>query len=209
VKLDAKRVVEARERLGLAQEELATRAEVSPNTVLRVEHGLDIRPITARRIARGLGLEVGDLYPKAEAPPSSTPDKGTEERRLEIEAPPRSIDELLDRVGAKTRYHALPRDRFEALWRDKDVTERARLNSEFLEERALINPLVVHWREMPASKERSQLYKLWFEVFARHWAAIAKNQEAAQAEADAARREGDELRAKRIEVEAEEFGKAA
>jgi transcriptional regulator with XRE-family HTH domain len=81
MKLDAKKVVEARERLGLAQEELATRAEVSPNTILRVEHGLDIRPITARRIARGLGLEVDDLYPKAEAPTSLPPDKGGQERR--------------------------------------------------------------------------------------------------------------------------------
>jgi DNA-binding XRE family transcriptional regulator len=66
VKLDAKKVVEARERLGLGQEELAARAEISPNTVLRVEHGFEIRPVTARRIARGLGLEVADLYQKPE-----------------------------------------------------------------------------------------------------------------------------------------------
>jgi transcriptional regulator with XRE-family HTH domain len=71
MKLDARKVVEARERLGLGQEELATRAEISPNTVLRVEHGFEIRPVTARRIARGLGLEVSDLYPKAQAPTSS------------------------------------------------------------------------------------------------------------------------------------------
>ena len=65
MKLDASRVVEARERLGLAQDDLAVRAEVSPNTILRIEHGFEIRPVTARRVARALGLEVADLYPKA------------------------------------------------------------------------------------------------------------------------------------------------
>jgi transcriptional regulator with XRE-family HTH domain len=71
LKLDAPKVVEERERRGLSQDELANRAEISANTVLRVERGLEIRPITARRIARGLGLEVADLYPKADAPTPS------------------------------------------------------------------------------------------------------------------------------------------
>lgn len=79
MKLDAREVVEARERLGLTQEELAARAEVSENTVLRAEHGLEVRPVTARRLARGLGLEVADLYPKADA--LASPPKETDEVR--------------------------------------------------------------------------------------------------------------------------------
>ncbi len=85
LKLDKAEVVEARERLGLSIELLAKRAAVSKNSVSRAEHGLDIRPITARRIAHGLGLEVSDLYPKAEAPPSlpsDSPESG--ERRSSV-----------------------------------------------------------------------------------------------------------------------------
>ena len=80
MKLDPAVVVEARERLGLTIEMAAERAEVSKNSISRAEHGLDIRPITARRIAHGLGLEVRDLYPKAAAPTSS-PKETDEERR--------------------------------------------------------------------------------------------------------------------------------
>jgi transcriptional regulator with XRE-family HTH domain len=83
LKLDAREVVEARERLGLTQEELAARAEVSENTVLRAEHGLEVRPVTARRLARGLGLEVADLYPKDRAP-ASPPKETDAERRANM-----------------------------------------------------------------------------------------------------------------------------
>jgi DNA-binding XRE family transcriptional regulator len=71
VKLDAERVVEGRERLGLTQVDAAEQAEIAPGSWFRAEHGLDIRPITARRIARSLDLEVSDLYPKALAPQES------------------------------------------------------------------------------------------------------------------------------------------
>jgi len=63
----------ARDRLGLSMEMVGEKAEVSKNSVLRAEHGDDIRPVTARRIAQALGLDVADLVeelavPKVEAP---------------------------------------------------------------------------------------------------------------------------------------------
>jgi DNA-binding XRE family transcriptional regulator len=108
VKLDAKKVVEARERLGLAQGDLASLADVSPNTVLRIEQGLDIRPVTARRIARGLGLTVDDLYPKGEARDSLTAGREGEEQRIEIfKIGPFGLQSLADRIAGlrKQRDH--------------------------------------------------------------------------------------------------------
>jgi transcriptional regulator with XRE-family HTH domain len=54
--------------LGYGIETTAQVAGVSKNSVLRAEHGEDIRPVTARKIAGGLNVEVADLlgaeYPK-------------------------------------------------------------------------------------------------------------------------------------------------
>jgi transcriptional regulator with XRE-family HTH domain len=85
LKLDPAAVIEARERLGLTIEMAADRADVSKNSIGRAEHGLDIRPVTARRIARGLGLEVADLYPKAPAPQPSLKGLQRDEARNLVE----------------------------------------------------------------------------------------------------------------------------
>ena len=62
IRLDADKVLDARDRLGLSQEDLARRTGMSPVTIARAEHGEPIRPISARRLARGLNLKVEDLY---------------------------------------------------------------------------------------------------------------------------------------------------
>ena len=61
MRLDGDKVRRARERLGYSMEMTGEEAEVSKNSILRAEHGEDIRPVTARRISRALGVEVADL----------------------------------------------------------------------------------------------------------------------------------------------------
>jgi transcriptional regulator with XRE-family HTH domain len=69
LKLDRDRLLRARELLGYGLEKTAEEAGVSKNSVLRAEHGAEIRPVTARKIAGALGVEVADLlgasHPKA------------------------------------------------------------------------------------------------------------------------------------------------
>lgn len=61
MRLDGARVRRARERLGYSLAKAAKEAGVSEGTVLRADHGEEIRPSTARKIAVGLGVEVADL----------------------------------------------------------------------------------------------------------------------------------------------------
>jgi transcriptional regulator with XRE-family HTH domain len=68
VKLDRDRILRARELLGYGVEKTAEVAGVSKNSVLRAEHAEDIRPITARKIAAALEVEVRDLLPLGQAP---------------------------------------------------------------------------------------------------------------------------------------------
>jgi len=51
----------AREMLGYGIEKTAQEAGLSKNSVLRAEHEENIRPVTARRIAAALGVNVADL----------------------------------------------------------------------------------------------------------------------------------------------------
>jgi transcriptional regulator with XRE-family HTH domain len=66
LKLDRDNLIRARERLGYAVETVAEEAGVSKNSVLRAEHGKDIRPLTARKIAAALGVRVADLIRESE-----------------------------------------------------------------------------------------------------------------------------------------------
>ncbi len=73
MKLDRDKMLRARELMGYGLEKTAAEAGVSKNSVLRAEHEEDIRPLTARKIARALGVNVADLLTesppkKAEAP---------------------------------------------------------------------------------------------------------------------------------------------
>jgi len=69
LKLDRDKLLRARELSGYGLQKTAEEAGVSKNSVLRAEHGREIRPVTARKIAGALGVEVADLleagHPKA------------------------------------------------------------------------------------------------------------------------------------------------
>jgi transcriptional regulator with XRE-family HTH domain len=91
LKLDRDKLIRARELLGYGIEKTAEEAGISKNSVLRAEHGEDIRPITARKIAAALGVTVADLYKEAEFPKAQAPlwseDNPAERRTAESERP--------------------------------------------------------------------------------------------------------------------------
>jgi transcriptional regulator with XRE-family HTH domain len=66
LKLDRDKMIRARVMLGYGVEKTAEEAGVSKNSVLRAEHGEDIRPVTARKIAAALGVRVADLLGESE-----------------------------------------------------------------------------------------------------------------------------------------------
>lgn len=74
MKLEAEKVLRARERLGYSLTTASERIGVARASLLNAEHGREIRPLTARKIAEGYGLKVADLIaengsrPKAQAP---------------------------------------------------------------------------------------------------------------------------------------------
>jgi transcriptional regulator with XRE-family HTH domain len=84
VKLDGAKVRWHRDQLGWTLDDVAEQAEVAKGTVLRAEHGEDVRPSSGRRIARAFGIEIPELSPekpgvalagKAEAPEEAGPRK--------------------------------------------------------------------------------------------------------------------------------------
>jgi transcriptional regulator with XRE-family HTH domain len=93
MKLDSQKVRWHRDQLGWTLDALAEKAEIAKGTVLRAEHGEDIRPSSGRRIARAFGVEIpalspekpGAPSPKVTAPPSPPPEPSfndvLEERR--------------------------------------------------------------------------------------------------------------------------------
>jgi transcriptional regulator with XRE-family HTH domain len=64
MKLDADKVRWHRDSRGWTLETTAEKAEVALGTVLRAEHGEDIRPSSGRRIARAFGVDVSELVPE-------------------------------------------------------------------------------------------------------------------------------------------------
>jgi transcriptional regulator with XRE-family HTH domain len=63
VKLDADKVRWHRDSRGWTLETTAEQAEVALGTVLRAEHGEDIRPSSGRRIARAFDVDISELVP--------------------------------------------------------------------------------------------------------------------------------------------------
>ena len=63
MRLDHEKVRWHRDRLGWTLDTLAEEANVAKGTVLRAEHGEDVRPSSGRRIARALEVEISDLIP--------------------------------------------------------------------------------------------------------------------------------------------------
>ena len=87
MKLDADKVRWQRDSRGWTLETTAKNAEVALGTVLRAEHGEDIRPSSGRRIARAFDVDISELVPdrpgvvrpKASAPSMSGQLEGTPE----------------------------------------------------------------------------------------------------------------------------------
>jgi transcriptional regulator with XRE-family HTH domain len=52
---------------------VAQQAGTSKNTVMSAEHGADIRPTTARKIAEALGVEIADLLGESDSPKAQPP----------------------------------------------------------------------------------------------------------------------------------------
>ncbi len=96
VKLDGAKVRWHRDQLGWTLDDLAEQAEVAKGTVLRAEHGEDVRPSSGRRIARAFGIEIPELSPekpgmalagKAEAPATGPSRKGREQKNASLLLP--------------------------------------------------------------------------------------------------------------------------
>ncbi len=59
--LDEKKVRRSRERLGYTLRLMSEEGGVAPHTIIRAEHGRNITPTSARKIAAALGVTVADL----------------------------------------------------------------------------------------------------------------------------------------------------
>lgn len=59
---------EARYNEGLSQEMLALRAGIGRDTVRRAEAGLDVTPRVQRAIAKALGMDRAELWPREKLP---------------------------------------------------------------------------------------------------------------------------------------------
>jgi len=196
LRLDNVKVRRARERVGLSIESAAENAGVAKGSFLRAEHGEEIRPSTARRIAEnGLGVRVADLVPDAAELPS----------KADI---PSSLEELLAWAETETHYLTLPDEEYHRLWEGLTTEERATLNKALLEERRRISPWLYTWRGMPAGPDRTRISRMWEFVLARMIIATARNYEAAEAEAEKARVAGDEAQAESALEQAAEFQQA-
>jgi transcriptional regulator with XRE-family HTH domain len=123
-------MIRAREMLGYGVEKTAEEAGVSKNSVLRAEHGEDIRPGTARKIAAALGVRVADLIGesetlKVEAPssPEQPPLNGfDDERRADWDVTVHEARQLREHGQARA-------EELLALWseskdREEDPAER-------------------------------------------------------------------------------------
>jgi transcriptional regulator with XRE-family HTH domain len=63
MQLDPRKIITARHDRGLSQQHVAGLGDLSATSVKRAESGLPIQPATARRLARGLGVQIADLRP--------------------------------------------------------------------------------------------------------------------------------------------------
>ncbi len=59
--LDEEKVRRSRERLGYTLQLMSEEGGIAPHTIIRAEHGRNITPTSARKIAAALGVSVADL----------------------------------------------------------------------------------------------------------------------------------------------------
>jgi transcriptional regulator with XRE-family HTH domain len=111
MRLDHERVHWHRDRLGWTLDTLAEKAKVAKGTVLRAEHGEDVRPSSGRRIAQALGTELSELIPDK---PGTTSPKGSAPLSFKVW--------LEERCGSA--YLAMSMEELETLFESLDNTEK-------------------------------------------------------------------------------------
>src|SRR4051812_4074679 len=76
-----------REEKGWSQAQLAVYAGMAPGGVNQIENGKrNANSVSLMKIAGALGVEMGDLFPKAEAPTSPPPAEDEERRERDLDA---------------------------------------------------------------------------------------------------------------------------
>jgi transcriptional regulator with XRE-family HTH domain len=81
-----KRIREVREERGLTLREVSARAGLTVNGISRVELGRTMpTAATIAKLAQGLGVEPGVLFPKAQSPSSSALDDVASEKRRHLD----------------------------------------------------------------------------------------------------------------------------
>ena len=151
-----------------SQGQLGVYAGSSQPTVNQIETGRrNPSTTTLQKLARALGVEVADLFPKAQIP------LPLEEAQANIpEGPaPQSMQELLERVGARTRHLAQPIDDLRHSCERFSRGEVLTFYDEVLAEKQLIGPVLDQRHNTPAGEDLLQLNTLWLEQFYKGWAA--------------------------------------
>ena len=71
MKLNGNRIKRSREKLGFTLDMVGEQAGLSPQSVFRAEHGGEIQPSTARKLAGALGVTIADLMEEETASPKA------------------------------------------------------------------------------------------------------------------------------------------
>jgi transcriptional regulator with XRE-family HTH domain len=198
LKLEADKVRWAREAAGLTMGDAAAAGGLARRTVFRAEHSEDLRPNTARKLARTYGVELADLLPttetegedspKAPAPAShlepSFNDVLKEERRTqEIEEITRhyspcgdGLDKYCERWEKKIAADALDRDYVEEFFAVADNLGPS-----------LMEALIGEALELAQALDTNDTDALWPKsvikpAMDRYWALVEKLREEAAAQ---------------------------
>ncbi len=168
-----------RERRALTQEELAEKANVGTRSVAGYEAGAGARPGNVRKLAEALDIDVSALM-EPEGPKDQAP---------------RSMEELLERAGAKDVHLAISTTELMEAFEGLPYQKALQLARKIAEARGAIKPILEQYRDTDEGKlltaqsaERNIIAHLCFQVIAER--------ERGQAMA-----EGNLARAKRIERE--------
>jgi len=162
-----------REQAGYSQQDLADESGVSQHTISEIELGRrKPQGRTLRKLAGVLGVEVRDFFEEAARPKVLRP---------------RSLAELLERAGLKTRWLTLPREEFETWWRDVDYEEAKQrfwqIHEEYLTFKAAAEAIARGESRVAPELER-QMGVLAQEAWPKHFYALAAAPSVKESEAD-------------------------
>jgi transcriptional regulator with XRE-family HTH domain len=178
------RIRQIRAERGWTVRRLAQESGVDKNTISEAERGLrNPNPITMHKLAAALEVKVADLLEEVEAPKILRP---------------RSLDELLDRRGIKTRWLTLPYKEFEAWWHGVDYEEAKRrfwqIHEEYLAFRAEAEAIARDESRVAPELER-QMGIIAPDTWKRYFLALAAAPSTKESEADFyERQEQEDLR---------------